>query len=68
MMSLFGESWSSFFNYATNFTISLAVYDEDPITMDEAHQKAQLKRMLDLDVNPIHGISSKWDRENKKWK
>ncbi|CAO1405648.1 unnamed protein product [Diamesa hyperborea] len=44
------------------------VYNEDPITFDEEHQKAQLKRMLDLEINPIHGISSKWDYENKKWK
>jgi len=44
------------------------VYDEDPITFDEEHQKAQLKRMLDLEINPIHGISSKWDYENKRWK
>lgn len=44
------------------------VYDADPITFDEEHQKAQLKRMLDLEVNPIHGLSSKWDYENKKWK
>ncbi|XP_030381258.1 cytochrome c oxidase subunit 4 isoform 1, mitochondrial-like [Scaptodrosophila lebanonensis] len=48
--------------------MNLFVYDELPVTFDEEHQKAQLKRMLDLEVNPITGLSSKWDYENNKWK
>ncbi len=44
------------------------VYSERPESFSEASQKAQLKRMLDLEVNPIHGLSSKWDYENKRWK
>lgn len=44
------------------------VYPEDPVTFDEKHKKAQLKRMLQLEVNPIHGLSSKWDYDNKCWK
>ncbi|XP_053676510.1 cytochrome c oxidase subunit 4 isoform 1, mitochondrial-like [Anopheles nili] len=44
------------------------VYDAIPETFDEEHQKAQLKRMLDLNINPIHGVSSKWDYDNNKWK
>lgn len=39
-----------------------------PPTLDEEHQRAQLKRMIDLEMNPIHGIASNWDYENKKWK
>lgn len=39
-----------------------------PITFDEEHQKAQLKRMLDLEINPVTGLSSKWDYNNNKWK
>ncbi|KAI5641202.1 cytochrome c oxidase subunit IV domain-containing protein [Phthorimaea operculella] len=31
------------------------------------NQKAQLKRMLDLKVNPIDGLASKWDYENNRW-
>ena len=50
-----------------SFTFKL-VYDEMPVTFDEEHQKAQLKRMLDLEMNPVTGISSKWDYENKRWK
>lgn len=48
--------------------MNLFVYQDTPITLDEEHQKAQLKRMLDLEMNPITGLASKWDYENKKWK
>uniref|UniRef100_A0A6B2E8N0 Cytochrome c oxidase subunit 4 n=1 Tax=Phlebotomus kandelakii TaxID=1109342 RepID=A0A6B2E8N0_9DIPT len=48
--------------------MNLFVYDEMPASFSEENQKAQLKRMLDLEVNPIHGLSSKWDYENKRWK
>ncbi|XP_055851796.1 cytochrome c oxidase subunit 4 isoform 1, mitochondrial [Episyrphus balteatus] len=48
--------------------MNLFVYDELPITFDEEHQKAQLKRMLDLEMNPVLGVSSKWDYEKKQWK
>lgn len=71
MMSLFGELFSGllFFLRITITNVNyLSVYHDNPITLDEEHQKAQLKRMLDLEINPIHGISSKWDYENKKWK
>uniref|UniRef100_A0A336L633 Cytochrome c oxidase subunit 4 n=1 Tax=Culicoides sonorensis TaxID=179676 RepID=A0A336L633_CULSO len=44
------------------------VYTDHPVTLTEERKKAQLKRMLDLNVNPIHGISSKWDYENNRWK
>ncbi|XP_067625583.1 cytochrome c oxidase subunit 4 isoform 1, mitochondrial [Eurosta solidaginis] len=48
--------------------MNLFVYDEMPISFDEEHKKAQLERMLDLEVNPVTGLSSKWDYENKRWK
>ncbi|CAD6997728.1 cytochrome c oxidase subunit 4 isoform 1, mitochondrial [Ceratitis capitata] len=48
--------------------MNLFVYDELPVTFDEEHQKAQLRRMIDLEVNPVTGLTSKWDHENKKWK
>ncbi|XP_055594801.1 cytochrome c oxidase subunit 4 isoform 1, mitochondrial-like [Uranotaenia lowii] len=44
------------------------VYDPIPETFDEEHQKAQLKRMLTLEVGGIEGLSSKWDYENNRWK
>ncbi|XP_053693974.1 cytochrome c oxidase subunit 4 isoform 1, mitochondrial [Sabethes cyaneus] len=53
---------------ATMLMMKAFVYDDLPITFDEEHQKAQLKRMLDLGVGNIDGLSSKWDYENNKWK
>ncbi|KAK9501404.1 hypothetical protein O3M35_012137 [Rhynocoris fuscipes] len=39
-----------------------------PPTFSEPRRQAQLRRILDLKMNPIEGISSKWDYENNKWK
>ncbi|OWR48774.1 cytochrome c oxidase subunit 4 isoform 1, mitochondrial-like isoform X2 [Danaus plexippus] len=44
------------------------VYNPLPESFSEESQKAQLKRMLDLKVNPVDGLSSKWDYENNRWK
>ncbi|KAG4066414.1 hypothetical protein HA402_007050 [Bradysia odoriphaga] len=48
--------------------MNTCIYDERPESFSEAAQKAQLKRMLDLEVNPVQGLASKWDYENKRWK
>ncbi|KRT82568.1 hypothetical protein AMK59_3949 [Oryctes borbonicus] len=48
--------------------LKLFVYNPLPETFDEEHKRAQLRRMLDLRVNPIFGISSKWDYEKDDWK
>ncbi|GAB0095917.1 Cytochrome c oxidase subunit IV [Sergentomyia squamirostris] len=48
--------------------MNIFVYDEMPASFSEENQKAQLKRMLDLEMNPVHGLASKWDYENKRWK
>uniref|UniRef100_A0A1A9W0A5 Cytochrome c oxidase subunit 4 n=1 Tax=Glossina brevipalpis TaxID=37001 RepID=A0A1A9W0A5_9MUSC len=48
--------------------MNLFVYDELPITFDDEHKKAQLKRMIDLEMNPVTGLASKWDYQNNKWK
>jgi len=50
------------------YCVFLLVYDELPVTFDEEHQKAQLQRIIDLEMNPVTGLTSKWDYENKKWK
>lgn len=39
-----------------------------PESMSEESRKAQLKRMLELGVGHVDGISAKWDYENKRWK
>ncbi|CAH1117225.1 unnamed protein product [Phaedon cochleariae] len=44
------------------------VYSPLPITFDKEHREAQLRRMIDLQVNPVQGISSKWDYEKDDWK
>lgn len=44
------------------------VYYPLPETFDEEHQRAQLRRMLDLHIDPVDGLSSKWDYEKDDWK
>ncbi|XP_075985627.1 uncharacterized protein LOC142982828 [Anticarsia gemmatalis] len=39
-----------------------------PASLARTAQKAQLRRMLELRVNPIDGLSSKWDYDNDRWK
>ncbi|KAF9405366.1 hypothetical protein HW555_013869 [Spodoptera exigua] len=44
------------------------VYEPLPPSVSKSAQKVQLRRMLELRVNPIDGISSKWDYDNDRWK
>lgn len=44
------------------------VYQPLPNSFKEENRQAQFRRMLDLKVNPITGISSKWDFEKDDWK
>lgn len=44
------------------------VYGPLPESTSLEARQAQLQRMIDLRVNPIEGIASKWDYENNKWK
>ncbi|KAB0804827.1 hypothetical protein PPYR_01799 [Photinus pyralis] len=44
------------------------VYGPLPDSFSEENRRAQLRRMLDLKVNPITGLSSKWDYEKDDWK
>ena len=47
----------------------LSVYDDLPITItDEARVRAQIKRMIDMRVNPIEGFTSGYDYEKNDWK
>ncbi|KAJ2940953.1 hypothetical protein O0L34_g10214 [Tuta absoluta] len=39
-----------------------------PWSATEEGQRAQLRRILDLHVNPIDGIASLWDYEKEEWK
>lgn len=49
-------------------SFSPIVYDPIPDTFSEKKLQAQLKRMIDLRVNPVQGIASKWDYEKGDWK
>ncbi|KAM5157063.1 cytochrome c oxidase subunit 4 isoform 1, mitochondrial-like [Mantella aurantiaca] len=44
------------------------VYGPVPHTLSEEWVAMQTKRMLDMRINPISGLSSKWDYEKNEWK
>ncbi|XP_044744926.1 cytochrome c oxidase subunit 4 isoform 1, mitochondrial-like [Coccinella septempunctata] len=44
------------------------VYPPLPESFKEENRRAQLRRMIDLQVNPIQGLASKWDYEKDEWK
>lgn len=54
--------------YFTTSSFLPPVYDVLPDSFYPESKKAQMARMLDLHVNPITGLSSKYDYEKKKWK
>jgi len=44
------------------------VYPPLPDSLALDRRQAQLQRMIDLKVDPIDGLTSHWDYENKRWK
>jgi cytochrome c oxidase subunit 4 len=47
---------------------NFSVYKPLPETFSEERIQAQLQRMIDIRVDPIEGLASKYDYENKRWK
>ncbi|XP_037628960.1 cytochrome c oxidase subunit 4 isoform 2, mitochondrial isoform X2 [Sebastes umbrosus] len=46
----------------------LAFFPHRPRTFEEEWQAKQLKRTLDMRMNPIEGFAAKWDYEKGQWK
>ncbi|NXY24169.1 COX41 oxidase, partial [Atrichornis clamosus] len=44
------------------------MYGTIPHTFSEEWLSAQTKRMLDMRVNPVEGISAQWDFDKNEWK
>ncbi|NXM53638.1 COX41 oxidase, partial [Illadopsis cleaveri] len=44
------------------------MYGPIPHTFSEEWVSAQTKRMLDMRVNPVEGISAHWDFDKNEWK
>jgi len=45
-----------------------AVLPGMPHTINREWQEAQLELMLKQRQNPVQGLSSNWDYDNKRWK
>lgn len=45
-----------------------AVFPPKPHTLEDEWKAKQLKRMLDMRVNPVQGFSAKWDYDKNEWK
>ena len=67
MMSSFHKNWTCWI--FDNCLVIFLVYPPLPTTLtDEEWRKNQIKRMIDMRINPIDGFSSKYDYDNNKWK
>ncbi|KAL1488035.1 hypothetical protein ABEB36_015408 [Hypothenemus hampei] len=52
----------------TFFGLKTFVYPPLPDSFKPENRAAQLRRIIDLQMNPVEGIASKWDYEKDDWK
>ncbi|KAI8034528.1 cytochrome c oxidase subunit 4 isoform 1, mitochondrial [Drosophila gunungcola] len=60
--------WLVALGLSISMVLKTKMYGQLPDTFDEDRRSAQLRRMIQLQMNPITGISSKWCYEENKWK
>ncbi|XP_054835717.1 cytochrome c oxidase subunit 4 isoform 1, mitochondrial isoform X2 [Eublepharis macularius] len=44
------------------------VFPPKPHTLEDDWKAMQVKRMLDMHINPVQGFSAKWDYDKNEWK
>ncbi|XP_047520373.1 cytochrome c oxidase subunit 4 isoform 1, mitochondrial-like isoform X1 [Pieris napi] len=67
----FCVGWALFLTSFTFWMVMFShyyVWEPLPSSFSKESQKAQLRRMLELRVAPIDGLSSRWDYDNDRWK
>ncbi|KAJ8923874.1 hypothetical protein NQ315_006650 [Exocentrus adspersus] len=50
------------------YGMKVFVYSPLPDSFKKENREAQLRRIIDLQMNPVEGIASKWDYEKDDWK
>ncbi|XP_023015509.2 cytochrome c oxidase subunit 4 isoform 1, mitochondrial-like [Leptinotarsa decemlineata] len=48
--------------------LKLCVYSDLPETFKPSYVRAQMRRMIDMQADPILGLTSNWDYERNDWK
>jgi len=54
--------------FGVGIFLRTCIYDPYPESFSIESKEAQLMRMIDLRMNPIEGLASHYDYENKRWK
>ncbi|EDX00443.1 uncharacterized protein Dyak_GE15061 [Drosophila yakuba] len=60
--------WLVSVGIAISISMKTMLYGKLPQTFDDERQSAQLRRIIQLQMNPITGLSSKWCYQENKWK
>ncbi|KAL5020880.1 hypothetical protein ScPMuIL_000035 [Solemya velum] len=50
------------------FWLKKFVYDDMPPTINTEWQEAQVRRMIELRMGAVEGVSAKWDYDKGEWK